>query len=99
MEGMKHLIHIKSEGDYPEIGNSGKSCTNIPAAYGKFIDSTGFLDTKGSKYEIINSHATANLFKEGSKTKIVLVVEESTFLSSRGKTIVEVANRLAELFP
>lgn len=100
-EKVKFKYHISNgeKGKYPEIGNSFKSCTDIPGVYGNYIDSAGFLDSKGQEQEIINSYATAKLFQRGSKTKIVVVIEWASLQSSRGKTIVDVANRLLELFP
>ena len=67
--------------------------------FGNYIDSAGFLDTKGAEQEIISSYATAKLFKRGSKTKIIMVIEIASLISTRGKIIADVANRLAELFP
>ena len=96
---MKYHIINKSEGDFPLIGNTNKSQTSMPAAYKNYIDSAGFLDTKGPKQEILNSYATAQLFKQGAKVKIVVVIEQSSLISSRGNTIVDVANTLHKLFP
>ena len=42
---------------------------------------------------------TAQLFKNGSKVKVVVVVEDSSLLCAKGKGLVDIANRLAELFP
>ena len=39
------------------------------------------------------------MFKRGGKTKIVLVMEQSTLFSARGGSLVDVAVRLRELFP
>ena len=71
----------------------------MPAIYGSYIDSAGFLDTKGLEQEILNSYATAQLFKQGSRVKIVVVIEQSSLLSFRGKAIIDVANTLHKLFP
>lgn len=43
----RYHIRNSSNGNYPKIGNDVKSCTDIPAAYGSYIDSAGFLDTNG----------------------------------------------------
>ena len=90
----KYHHNIKSKGNFPAIGNKFNSCTDFPEGYGKYIDSAGFLDSKGPAHEIINSYATAKLFKRGSKAKIVVVVEWANLQSSKGKTLVDVANRL-----
>ena len=71
----KYHHNIRSIGNFPEIGNQFNSCTDIPEAYGNYIDSAGFLDSKGPEQEIINIYATAKLFKRWSKAKIVVVVE------------------------
>ena len=39
------------------------------------------------------------MFKRGGKTKIILVLEQSTLFSARGGSLVDVAIRLRELFP
>ena len=39
------------------------------------------------------------MFKRGGKTKILLVMEQSTLFSARGGSLVDVAVRLRELFP
>ena len=98
VRGSYHIINPSKE-DYPAIGNSSESCTSIPGAYGNFIDSAGFLDTNGPKQETINSYATAKIFKRGTKLKIVVIVEYSSLKSAKGKILVDVANRLFELFP
>ena len=39
------------------------------------------------------------MFKRGGKTKIILVIEQSTLFSARGGSLVDIAVRLRELFP
>lgn len=91
--------------DFPLIGNTETSCTDIPATYPSlkgnsiFIDASGFMDTKGDIQEIINGYSNARMFKRGTKTKILLVVEQSTLISGRGGKLPEIARRLLELFP
>ena len=63
------------------------------------VDPAGFLDTKGAIQEIVNSYANAKMFQKYGKIKLLIMVEQSTFLSGRGGGLVEVANRLRELFP
>ena len=68
-------ITHKDPSGHPEIGNSTKSCTFIPKSYGKFVDSAGFEDSFGPVREILNNYATAKLFKQGRKVKIILLIQ------------------------
>lgn len=99
----KWEIKNQSEGSYPDIGNTPTSCTDIPSVFNAegmiIVDPAGFLDTKGPTQETINSYANAKMFKRGGKTKILLVMEQSTLFSARGGSLVDVAVRLRELFP
>ena len=61
-------IFNKSEGNFPAVGNTNISETDIPTAYGNYINSAGFLDTKGVRRKILNSYASAQLFKQGSRS-------------------------------
>ena len=76
-------IHITNDNttDFPVIGNTSTSCTDIPSSYQdprggiEYIDPAGFMDTKGDEQEIINAYANARMFKRGTRAKIVLVIE------------------------
>ena len=46
--GLSYKFENKSKGNYPAIGNDGNSCTTMATAYGNFIDTTGFMDTRGT---------------------------------------------------
>lgn len=63
------------------------------------VDPAGFNDTKGLAQEIINSYANAKMFKRGGKTKVILVIDISSLLSSRGGVFTNLMKRLMELFP
>ena len=41
----------------------------------------------------------ARLFEENQKMKIIIVLEFASLINGRGETLIEVANRLAKLFP
>ena len=104
-EKKKGKYHLDNGGDekFPKIGNTPTSCTDIPSIYcGNrfcFVDPAGFMDTKGPTQETINSFANAKMFVRGAKTRIILVIEQSTLYSARGGNLVDVAVRLHELFP
>ena len=101
----QHLIINDNETDYPKIGNTVDSCTDIPATYASlrgdsiYVDASGFMDTKGDIQEIVNGYSNAQMFKRGIKTKILLLVENSTLLSGKGSVLTEIVRRLVELFP
>lgn len=87
----------------PVIGNLMESETKVP---GFFItsdntvlyDPPGFLATTGDYQEILDSYSNAKMFKVGSKVRIIILVESSTIMSTRGGGFVEVAVRLRKLF-
>ena len=97
------IVNEESDKKYPEIGNTPTSCTVTPSTFMTegmcIVDPAGFLDTKGVIQEIINSYANAKMFQRYGRVKLLIVIEQSTFLSARGGGLVDVAVRLRELFP
>lgn len=77
--GQIHISNPNTE-QFPLIGNTSVSCTDIPATYAQprseniLIDASGFMDTKGDQQEILNAYSNARMFKRGTKTKILLVM-------------------------
>ena len=94
-----HIYNTLPDDTHPKIGNEKNSCTLLPGIFGKLVDSAGFLDSKGPVQELINSYTTAMLFKKDERTKIIIVIELASLQTGRGKDLIDVANRLAKLFP
>lgn len=99
----QYTIRHNDPQKFPEIGNTNESCTEITSLFPLtkdlvLFDPPGFLDTKGVHQEILNSYCNARMFKVGIKAKIVIMVEISSLLSSRGGSFVQVTQRLRELF-
>jgi hypothetical protein len=64
-----------------------------------YLDLAGFMDTKGEAQEIINAYVNSKMFRRGSKTRILLVVEEGTLRATRGQNLVGLTARIQNLFP
>ena len=96
---LKHHLHNKSTGQFPGIANGGRSTDSLPMAFGKYIDSAGFMEETELEKEVKTSCILAKLLGKGSRVKVVVMLEFASLATVRGKSIADVANRLLDLFP
>jgi len=61
-------------------------------------DPPGFFSTTGIHQEILDSYCNAKMFKVGSQAKIIIVIEQSSLMSTKGRAVVDVAVQLFKLF-
>ena len=105
VKGESKFMHLEGEG----VGHGLKSFTSIPMfEKGKIIkqiliDCPGFNDVRGYMTEILNAFSMDNIFEtyEGheNKFKIVLVVSQGEFSSTKGTAVIDSLLRLEEMFP
>lgn len=56
----------------------------------------GFFDTKDIKHEILKSYSNAKMVCRGTKAKIIIMVEIGSLMTSRGRSIADIAKRLRQ---
>ena len=89
------ILENKTAGSKLKIGNSLRSETNLPSYSDTkeqvFVDLPGLLDNRETVQEFKNLYTINKIFKKSTKTKVVLVIEASSFQEARG-------NHVSELF-
>ena len=84
----------------PKIGSTQHSETMIPEAYRDpeqnvlYVDTPGFMNSKGIVEEISDSYANSRVFIKGHKIKIALVLDYQTLLAGRGQFLVKSAKKI-----
>lgn len=64
-----------------------------------YWDCPGFMDTRGGSQEIVNAFAIDQLFESPAKIKLLLVLQESEVVNSRGTDMFERFDRLQNILP
>jgi hypothetical protein len=89
----------------PVIGNQFKSKTEIPTFIfdphhnGCYVDTPGFLNTKGVFEEICDSYCNARIFEKGNQIRIFFVADLASIQAVRGKCLIDGFNKIREMFP
>jgi len=96
------------EKDYSKgakIGHSSFSTTSIPHVYTNnkenknYWDCPGFEDTNGPTQDIANGFYIQKIFNNSKMVKIVIVISDSDFETSKSQSIVDSIDKLSLLVP
>jgi GTPase Era involved in 16S rRNA processing len=100
----KNEFHItsKDEVECKISHESAKSCTTIPnrdaSTSNVYWDCPGFKDTRGFKQDIVNQFYINNIFNKIEDIKVLVVIDEATLDSTKGKIFDELVTTLNQMF-
>jgi len=97
-----YVLNVKEQVGNIKIGHSNVSETTVPNKWYDektgitYWDCPGFEDTKGAEQDIANAFYVQRLFNN-PKLKLVVVVQETTFMEDRGSKFIDLIGKLGIL--